>query len=147
MDCSSFSRLTCWCLDMSWNTPSSIWSGTWYILRYIVIAGDVARGCAQLLSTSLTVKIDGKKKEKKRKETGVFSFFLFFFFLKKELNSKTCPWFWQIAGGMCSDFYQWYIVTGLIFLSLSHLSLLLIIGLCTAFSLSNSGSKRGSSFC
>ena len=146
MDCTSFSRLTCWCLDMSWNTPSSIWSGTWYILRYIVIAGDVARGCAQLLSTSLTVKVDGKK-EKKRKETGVFSFFLFFFFLKKELSSKTCPWFWQIAGGMCNDFYQWYIVTGLIFLSLSHLSLLLIIGLCTAFSLSNSGSKRGSSFC
>ena len=146
MDCTSFSRLTCWCLDMSWITPSSIWSGTWYILRYIVIAGDVARGCAQLLSTSLTVKIDGKKRKKKERNWGVF-FLSFLFFLKKELSSKTCPWFWQIAGGMCNDFYQWYIVTGLIFLSLSHLSLLLIIGLCTAFSLSNSGSKRGSSFC
>lgn len=117
MDCTSFSRLTCWCLVMSWNTPSSIWSGTWYILRYIVIAGDVARGCAQLLSTSLTVKIDGKKKRKKKERNwGVF-FLSFLFSLKKELSSKTCPWFWQIAGGMCNDFYQWCIVTGPIFFS------------------------------
>lgn len=144
MDCTSFSRLTCWCLDMSWNTPSSIWSGTWYILRYIVIAGDVARGCSQLLSTSLTVKINGKKR-KKKKETGVFSFFLFFFFWKKNLAQRPFLDFRKFAGVMCNDFYQLCIVTGLIFLSLSHLSLLLIIGLCTAFSLSNSGSKRGSS--
>ena len=88
MDCTSFSRLTCWCLDMSWDTPSSIWSGTWYILRYIVIAGDVARGCAQLLSTSLTVKIDGKKKKKKERNWGVFFLSFLFFFEKRTQSSK-----------------------------------------------------------
>ena len=118
MDCTSFSRLTCWCLDISWNTPSSIWSGTWYILRYIVIAGDVARGCAQLLSTSLTVKIDGKKKKKKeRKKLGCFLSFFSFFFWKKNLAQRHFLDFLKFAGVMCNDFYQWCIVPGLIFLS------------------------------